>query len=91
MPFKPVQPSLTEIKQPEEFPLNTGTLTHKANAVHTQGPEGGADWLAAVECFYGVGGSALLHLVPLMEGRDMRGSGMSPLCFERKQKMAGNM
>lgn len=43
-----------------------------------------ADWLTAVECFYGVGlggGSALLYFAPLIKGRDIGGKGMSPLCI----------
>lgn len=47
-------------------------------------PGGRADWLTAVECFYGVGlvgGSALPYFVPLIKGRDIGGPGMSPLCM----------
>lgn len=50
----------------------------------TARPGGGADWLRALECFHGVGlvgGSPMLHFVPLIKGRDTGGTGMSPLCM----------
>lgn len=55
---------------------------------------GGADWLPAVECFYGVGlegGSPLPDFVPLIKGHDIGGSGMSPLCvfFKGNRKSSG--
>lgn len=57
-------------------------------------PEGGADWLTAVECFYGVGlvgGSTLPYFVPLIKGHDIGGTGMSPLCvcFSGSRKSLG--
>lgn len=44
-------------------------------------PSGGADWLTAVECFYGVvlvGGSTLAYFVPLIKEHDIGAKGMSP-------------
>ena len=48
-------------------------------------PEGGADWLRAVECFGGVGlvggPPPPPDFVPLIKRRDTGGTGMSPLCL----------
>lgn len=66
-----------------ELPLDIKLILwrHKLRG-QTARPEGGADWLTAVECFYGVslvGGSTLPYFVPLIKD-DIGGPGMSPLC-----------
>lgn len=50
-----------------------------------------ADWLTAVECFYGVGlggGSTLAFSVPLIKAHDTGGAGMSPqrMCLNASRK-----
>lgn len=57
-------------------------------------PEGPADLLTAVECFYGVGlvgRSPLPYFVTLIKGHDTGATGMSPLCmcFSGSRKSLG--
>lgn len=54
--------------------------------------EDAADWLSAVECFYGVGlvgVSTLLYFVPPIKGHDTGDTGMSPVypCFTGNRNM----